>query len=82
MLKHEEMSIPNSCWNKAKENERLFVMLARDAAAPETIRFWVEERQKLGLNKASDVQIMEAMIAADLMETDRDGIREQLSNKE
>jgi hypothetical protein len=61
MIKHEERTHPQSCWNKADEDELLFVILERDAAAPIAIRAWVEARIKLGKNQRSDQQIVEAL---------------------
>jgi hypothetical protein len=77
MIKLEELSSPRSCLNKAADYEMMFVLLARDAAAPETIRFWVRERIRLGKNDAHDDQILEALHCANCMEQsfrDRIGI--------
>lgn len=68
MIKSDEMSVQNSCWNKAMLGERLFVLLARDITAPATIRFWVAERIRLGKNQPGDAQIKEALMCAQLME--------------
>lgn len=68
MLKHEELADPDSCMNRAGENEWVFVLLGRDSAAPYAIRAWAAERIRLGKNRAGDMQIMEAMMAADSME--------------
>lgn len=67
MRKTEEVENPNSCLNKAQDDEPLFVLLGRDKAATATIRFWVTERIKLGLNKPGDPQILEALALVDLM---------------
>lgn len=61
MRKHEEISNPNSCFNKASDQELLFVLLERDKAAPATIRFWAEERIRRGLNSINDEQITRAL---------------------
>jgi hypothetical protein len=71
MLKQKELSDPNSCWNKARPGERVFVLLERDAAAPVAIRAWVKERVRLGKNKMGDAQITEALECARLMESER-----------
>lgn len=68
MRKIEEIANPNSCLRKAKENEMLFVLLARDKAAPRVIRYWAAERVRLGLNKIDDKQIVEAFECATIME--------------
>ena len=71
MIKRDELEHPESCFNKARDNERLFVILARDAAAPVAIRAWVAERLRLDKNSASDPQILEALECARLMEIER-----------
>lgn len=71
MIKSDEMEHPESCFNKAGENERLFVLLARDPAAPVAIRAWVAERIRLSKNTAEDPQILEALECARLMEIER-----------
>jgi hypothetical protein len=72
MLKRDEIDDQNSCFNKALDGERLFVMLARDQAAPAAIRAWVNERLRLGKNAPDDAQIMEALDCARLMEDERE----------
>ena len=74
VLKTEELSNPQSCLNKARANERLFVLLARDPAAPDVIRYWVRKRIALGKNKMSDPQIVEALECAKKMEEERQHI--------
>lgn len=71
MLKRDEIELPNTCLNNARDDERLFVLLARDAAAPVAIRAWVAERLRLGKNVESDPQIREALECASLMEVER-----------
>lgn len=71
MTKRDEIEDTESCFNKACENERLFVLLARDPAAPAAIRAWVAERLRLGKNKPEDDQIREAVECAALMEIER-----------
>ena len=71
MLKTDEFSNPTSCLNKARPNERLFVLLSRDATAPDVIRYWVRKRIWMGKNKAEDPQIVEALECARLMEEER-----------
>lgn len=60
MRKYLETSLANSCLNKATPNEMLFVLLARDPAAPVAIRAWIEERVRIGKNAPGDPQIREA----------------------
>lgn len=71
MKKSDEAAQPNSCWNSARDNERVFVLLERDAAAPDTIRFWCSERVRLGKNQPADEQITSALALAAGMETER-----------
>ena len=71
MIKRDEIETPDSCLNKARDDERIFVLLARDPAAPTAIRAWVNERLRLGKNVPSDAQIIEALDCADRMERER-----------
>lgn len=64
MLKKEEVADSNSCLNKAKNDELLFVLLGRDIAAPVAIHAWVAERIRLGKNNVNDPQILEALECA------------------
>lgn len=68
MRKKYELTDPSSCLNKALSDELVFVLLQRDAAAPATIRFWVQERIRLGKNKPTDIQILCALSEAMSME--------------
>jgi hypothetical protein len=60
MRKYQELSDPGSCLNRAAENELTFVLLARDPAATVAVRFWIEERIRIGQNARNDPQIVEA----------------------
>ena len=71
MKKSDELELTQSCLNKASDNEHLFVLLARDPAAPVVIRAWVTERLRLGKNAPDDAQIREALECANLMERER-----------
>ncbi len=68
MRKKKEIKSPNSCLNKAKDDEMLFVLLGRDSAAPATISFWITERIRQGKNQHDDPQIVEAMQCARIMQ--------------
>jgi hypothetical protein len=72
MRKHDELRQDTSCLNRAAEQEMLFVLLGRDAAAPATIRYWCQERIARGKNQAGDYQIEEALKCAAAMETDQE----------
>lgn len=71
MIKRDEIEHTESCFNKAHDGERLFVLLARDPAAPVAIRAWVAERLRLGKNGPGDAQILEALECAKLMDLER-----------
>lgn len=71
MRKWEEMWKPESCMNRAADDEMTFVLLGRDAAAPSVIRFWAGERVRRGTNEWSDAQIVEALECANRMESER-----------
>lgn len=68
MIKSMEIMNPDSCLNRARHDELIFVLLARDAAAPVAIRAWCEERVRIGKNKWGDEQIMEALACAEKMQ--------------
>ena len=72
MRKSDELTNPNSCISRAKDDEWTFVLLGRDKAAPATIRFWVSERIRLGKNTPSDPQIVKALCCAQSMEQQND----------
>lgn len=48
------------CYTAAAPDEPMFVLLARDRAAPIAIWAWIEERLKTGKNDIGDEQIQEA----------------------
>lgn len=75
MIKRDEIEYTESCFNKARPDERIFVLLARDPAAPVAIRAWVAERLRLSKNNAEDPQITEALDCASCMERERDQLR-------
>lgn len=64
---HEDLH-PTSCWNKARPDEYTFICLDRDLAMANTIRFWINERIKLGLNKPGDEKLEEAESLANLVD--------------
>ena len=61
MIKRMEKADGRSCWNKAADDELVFVLLARDVAAPRAVREWANERVALGKNRFDDSQIEEAL---------------------
>jgi len=80
MIKKMEQADGQSCWNKAHEEEMVFVLLERDLAAPYAIREWAKKRIELGKNTTDDHQIKEALGAALFMER-RDKSAELLPNE-
>lgn len=60
MRKRDELTNPKSCMSKARDDEMTFVLLGRDDATPATIRFWIQERIRLGKNQPGDAQLVEA----------------------
>jgi len=72
MLKRDELNHPESCLTKARDGEMLFVLLARDVAAPSTIRHWIAQRIASGKNRPGDDQLVEAEQCACEMERQRD----------
>lgn len=56
------------CYENAAPDEPMFVLLARDISAPETVRRWATLRVLLGKNQPDDAQIVEAMECANAME--------------
>lgn len=68
MKKKDELAKPNSCFNKAKDNTLIFVLIEDDGDAPETIRDWCRRRVFRGKNKPDDPKIKEALDIAEEME--------------
>lgn len=71
MRKREELSNPDSCMSRARDDELTFVLLGRDGAAPAAIRAWVNERINRGKNAWDDPQIQNALAMANQMEKER-----------
>lgn len=61
MLKSQELAFPNSCLNRARDDEHIFILLQRDVAAATAIRAWAAERVRLRKNLRSDAQIISAL---------------------
>lgn len=71
MLKRHEISDPNSCLNKAKDNQMVFVLTENDKAMEETIEFWINKRIELGLNELGDTKMVTAQNVADYVRSQR-----------
>ena len=65
--------LKQGCMARAFANEPTFVLLARDIAAPATIREWCRLRCLHGKNGPKDAQIVEALEMALLMEKEQKG---------
>ena len=66
----ETKANPNAtgCLAKALPTEPFFVLLARDRATPATIRFWGEERARLGIESEERMDAEQLTEAFDLAE--------------
>lgn len=66
----------NGCFAAAMDDEEMFVLLARDMSAPETVRRWADEREadiEAGRKPHSDRQkVDDARATADKMEAWRE----------
>jgi hypothetical protein len=71
MRKRDELTDPNSCLNRARDSEMVFVLLGRDENAPATIRYWISRRIAHGKNQPGDEQVVEAEQIARIMEEER-----------
>lgn len=70
MIKAQELTDPQSCMSRARDDELTFVLLGRDAAAPVAIRAWIHERIRLGKNRPDDSQILSAEADAAAIEAE------------
>lgn len=75
MIKRDELTDPRSCLNRARDDERLFVLLARDRAAPAAVRAWIDARIALGKNAATDPQILEAEAWIEAVQAGQEGAK-------
>jgi len=66
MLKREEIQNPNSCLNKAADDEPVFVLRAQDKLSPMIVRTWAFEAELRGTPKA---KTEEALAQANAMES-------------
>lgn len=68
MKKRDEISDPNSCLSRARDDEWVFTLLERDITSPDVVRYWVMKRILAKKNKMGDPQIAEALQWADRVE--------------
>lgn len=73
MRKRDELADPKSCLNKARDDERIFVLLGRDPAAPAVIRAWARERVRLRVDALDSPKIIEALELARVIEAELTG---------
>lgn len=59
--KADNLSNPDSCWNKALPEELVFVLLGRDPASVAAVLAWCSERVRTGKNQRGDAQITSAI---------------------
>ena len=78
MLKKDEVCNQSSCFNRAVDDEILFVLLGRDEDAPDTIRDWVRRRVARGKDSLFSPTITEALACANRMDAEREGLRKRL----
>lgn len=70
---------PHDCYANAEPNEPMFVLLARDASAPDLVRYWADQRLaaiQRGEKPATDMaMVYEARECAGAMELYRAGLK-------
>lgn len=65
-----------SCWNKARVDEPMFILLGRDTSAGHAVRLWIYDRLSMGKNTSNDQQIKDAYLIASKMEEYAAGFRD------
>lgn len=68
MKKRDELTNPNSCFNKAKDDDYIFVLIQKDITMADTIRQWVRLRVEAGKNQYIDAKVDEALKLANLID--------------
>lgn len=71
-LKMHEQTQPDSCLAKADQDEMIFVLRAKDPAAPAAIRHWIAKRLELGKDAPDSPKIQEAFECAAEMDRQRE----------
>lgn len=56
----EELRNPNSCFNKARDDEPLFVLRAQDETTIHVINIWIAIGEALGISKEKVAQAIHA----------------------
>jgi hypothetical protein len=67
MRKRDELANPDSTWNRAAEEEPLFVIRAKDKLSASMVRQWAEAAAMTGAHEPEKIQ--EARQLAEIMET-------------
>ncbi len=65
MLKKDERDLPDSCFNKAADDEMIFVLKESDPSFRRTVQFWADHRVANGHNKRDDEKIASALRIVD-----------------
>ena len=71
MRKRDELINPESTWNRAAQDEPLFVIRAKDKLSASMVRLWAETAAMTGAHEPE--KIREARALAEAMETWRTG---------
>jgi hypothetical protein len=71
MMKRDELADQNSCFNKAKDDEIIFVLKETDPSFTETVEFWANHHVGCGANERGDRKILEALNVADFVRRKR-----------
>ena len=62
MIKRDEKNQMGSCFNKAAEDEPLFVLRAQDMTAPHVVQDWLDRNPQIGMTKRLEaMECIEAM---------------------
>lgn len=62
-LKRDEIANPNSCLNKAADDEPIFVLRANDPVAASIVRAWAVEYTEEKLDQSTDCVLTNAQLA-------------------
>lgn len=66
--KAQTLRDPRSCWNRADDNEPVFVLLGRDKSAAVAIRAWIQHRLISKKSDDTSAEIITARREADEIE--------------
>ena len=60
MTRSENLSDPNSCFNKANNDEPIFVLRAKDLTSIQVIAYWIHLRIQSKMNTRLDTKMQNA----------------------